>query len=131
MDGQLVDNTTNSELWQGHVPDHVSVIAVKCYHQYSYPRGGVIASLSNGFVTDSFWRCSSVEEDDWFSVDYNDTSWETALLLPVNTIAGRNQLPSSARGVWARGNGYYTAGSTTYCRGRPSINRLRFFKNMV
>lgn len=117
MDSQLVDTIINKKPWQGNIPNHVSVIAVKCYHQYAYPRGGVIASVSNGFVTDSFWRCSTVEEEDWFSVDYNDTSWETAVHV---SVSADSRFPTSAEWIWATGAGYARRRSTTYCRGRIS-----------
>ena len=75
---------------------------------------GFIIKLSNGFVTDTHWRCSNIEHDNWYKLKYNDDDWQPAR----NRGWPRNWGPHSldpAEFIWAK-----TYTDVVYCRGWPS-----------
>ena len=47
-----------------------------------------LASLSNGKVTDSSWRCSSLTADGWSSEDFDASIWSPAVVRGGNGLQG-------------------------------------------
>ena len=45
---------------------------------------GVLASTSTGVVTDTSWKCSTVEETDWHLPDFDDAAWSQASVIAPN-----------------------------------------------
>ena len=69
--------TTGSELIGGTLPDDTSLVAISCAGASS---SGIRGFFSNGYMTDSSWRCNSGNEDNWFAAEFDDKSWERAKL---------------------------------------------------
>ena len=76
---------------------------------------GFVASASNDLVSDSSWKCSSVEEAGWTMCEFDDSHWSAASLVArcgtpyhcVNLNVDRN-----ANWIWA------PSGDVAYCRKR-------------
>ena len=116
VDGQYVGDTTNStDVWESDsIPDTTSVIAVRCYNKGD-SNGSLITWLSNGFTSGYYWRCSSSEEEDWYTQNYNDSWWERALVL--STDVPTSQFPVPSRWIWSADDTHTQANKTTFCRG--------------
>ena len=75
---------------------------------------GFIIKLSNGFVTDTHWRCSNIEHDNWYKLKYNDDDWQ-----PARNHGWPSHWPphglDPAEFIWAQ-----TYTDVVYCRGWPS-----------
>ena len=95
------------------LPDNIRLLAV-----YSGQLGFAI-KLSNGFVTDTHWRCTGTPHNDWNKLDYNDDDWQPAKRLPW---------PWSSSKLWGREYDFYPAelisaetnSVDVYCRGWSS-----------
>ena len=66
-----IGSTTSRTL----LPDNTRLLVV-----YSDELGFAI-KLSNGFVTDTHWRCTGTYHVDWYKLDYNDDDWQPAKRL--------------------------------------------------
>ena len=108
------------------------VIALKCIDEGG--DYGILASLDNAkgttiFLTDTNWKCSSVEEVGWKLPGFEDSSgnWQSA-----SKIADHGAHPwydkaaaisHDADWIWAVGAG---SKSTVYCRGIVKGTFLKF-----
>ena len=68
------------------LPLGTSNLAVRVENTGGY--GGFLASLSNGKVTDSSWRCSSLTADGWSSKDFDASIWSPAVVRGGNGLQG-------------------------------------------
>ena len=60
---------------------------------------GIVASTTNGIVTDDTWRCSGVEETDWFLSGFNDSHWDAP---HIRGSHGFTEINPSAQLIWAQ-----------------------------
>ena len=87
----------------------ISVAGVDMGHQF-----GILGSLSNEMVTNSSWKCDTVEHSGWNSPDFDDSSWPAAVEVanhsdhPWYNIAG---IASTAKWIWTAGEP-----DKVYCR---------------
>jgi hypothetical protein len=61
-----------------------SVIAVS-----GYDSGGVygmLASDSEGFLTDGSWKCTHLLYDNWFAANFDDSAWPAAKVCASRTF---------------------------------------------
>ena len=81
IDGKLMGTTIEkTEIWTGDVPNNASTVAIKCENTADY--GGLIASFSNGLITDGDWKCAKdVTGMSWIEISYDDSHWPGAEVL--------------------------------------------------
>ena len=94
------------------LPDNTRLLAVRATNTGA--GYGFIIKLSNGFVTDTHWRCSNTYNNNWNKLSLNDDEWQPARVLswpPYWTPHGLDP----AEFIWAE---RYTP--VVYCRGWPS-----------
>ena len=72
-------------------------------------------------MSDIFWRCSAVEEANWFANSFDDSSWSNAFVLPSN-VADLSDLEAlladfeaGAQLIWHYD---FEDVDTVFCRGR-------------
>ena len=75
---------------------------------------GIIIKLSNGFVTDTHWRCSNTYNDNWNKLSFNDDEWEPPRIVTWSSRWTPHGL-DPAEIIWTE---RYTP--VVYCRGWPS-----------
>ena len=75
---------------------------------------GFIIKLSNGFVTDTHWRCSNTYNDNWNKLSFNDDEWQPARVLSWPSHWSPHRL-DPAKIIWVK-----SYADVVYCRGRPS-----------
>ena len=123
IDGQYVGSTTSStDVWESDtVSDTTSVIAVKCYNRQD-SSDGLIVWLSNGFTSGYYWRCSDTVDEDWYTMDYNDTGWQRALVL--STAVPKADFPVPSRWIWSDDGTHTQSNKITYCRGDLRMTHL-------
>ena len=89
------------------VPSGTRVLAIECDAESWV--GGILASLSNGQVTDHTWKCSAVYEPGWTEPDFEPTSpnWTPAFeivenggSMPTWTWAECTACSSRAMWIW-------------------------------
>ena len=105
------------------VSDSTQVIGIACYDYGVKP--GILASVSNGLLTDASWSCSSVLEAGWEDPSFvaNSGNWQVA------TTMGRNgdspspwnrqisHIDADAEWIWTARNSWPTyIDQTVYCR---------------
>ncbi|ESN94083.1 hypothetical protein HELRODRAFT_180251 [Helobdella robusta] len=76
------DNFQNVSVWEKaktyNLPDQLYNIAIKSYNDGNV--GGLIArSLDDYVLTDRTWKCIKEANDDWYKIDFNDSSWPAAV----------------------------------------------------
>lgn len=78
--------------------------------------GGILASFSNGMVTDDTWQCSSRFSPTWASFSF-EGNWPSAYTIgrhgmsPWNTI---RRISSNAKWIWTPG--WHYQDRRVYCR---------------
>lgn len=111
------------------LPDDVLEVAIKCHSDQI--KGGLIASLSNGIVSDSKWKCQHVTEDGWFLEEFDDSMWPTAHEFTddevtkydlANSITGVNY-SSHAKWIWREDSHITVPTNHVYCRRRIGKTR--------
>ena len=93
------------------LPDNIRLLAVRG-ENVNNPYGFLIR-LSNGFVTDTHWKCSNTYHNNWYKPNYDDEDWQPAVSNAWPTEWFPHQL-NPAEFIWAR-----TYTSVVYCRGWP------------
>ena len=93
------------------------VIGIKCEDEVGL--GMVLASFSNGQVTDSSWKCSNTYFPGWSTPGFDASTWERAYEIaknidgaPWNHISG---ILNNAEYIWTR-NWDRHGKDTVYCR---------------
>ena len=94
------------------LPDNTRLLAVRAENRGE--ANGFIIKLSNGFVTDTHWRCRSTYKDNWYKLSYNDDDWQPAITLTWPPSFSAHGL-DPAEVIWTEINT-----SVVFCRGRPS-----------
>ena len=69
-------------------------------------------------MSDIFWRCSAVEEANWFANSFDDSSWSNAFVVPTNSMPTLSGFEAGAELIW-----HYDHENvdTVYCRGKMCI----------
>ena len=100
------------------------VIPLKLYN-YGGPMGAIL-STDHGIVTDSSWKCQELpEEENWFSVDFDDSHWPPAHLYgsngdsPWSSNFGPDPILSDALWIWTDSN--ERSDHTVYCRKKTCL----------
>jgi len=119
VDGFGVTSPHNDADWRKTsstlLPAGTRSVAVSC--QDLHHQEGILASTTNGALTDSSWKCSSSSPNGWEQPDFDDSSWAAAEEIanhgdsPWKTRPGINP---NAKWIWTSGT---PRGDTTvYCR---------------
>jgi hypothetical protein len=79
---------------------------------------GLIASLSNNIVTDDSWRCADVTFDGWMKLEFNDSTWQHAIVYGNNSsptwpLLSVKGISETAKWIWSGG---VDANRHVYCR---------------
>ena len=94
--GKLVVSTNPANISLNYTVDsgsQVVALAVSCHNKKSKP--WIMGSVSNGLVTDTRWKCTSLPEDavinslTWTTPLFDDTHWAQA----VTNISNRGESP--------------------------------------
>ena len=93
------------------LPDNTRLLSVRATNTGG--KYGFIIKLSNGFVTDTHWRCSNTEHDNWNKLSFNDDEWQPAITLTWPVWWTHDLDPAEV--IWAK-----TYTHIVYCRGWPS-----------
>jgi hypothetical protein len=122
LDGVEVSNTNLPNSADPSKTDKVravsapSVIAVSASRQFLAKSYGILASDSQGRVTDASWKCSSYEEDNWFDPSFDDSNWMSARVV-VQPLGYRPaEVDSKAVYIWSADT---LKAVTVYCRRTP------------
>ena len=100
------------------IPDNTRLLAVRGTNTVA--RYGFIIKHSDGFVTDTRWKCSNTQysththvetDDNWYELSYNDDDWEPARVLSWPSHWAPHGL-DPAKIIWAR-----AYADVVYCRG--------------
>ena len=91
------------------LPNNTRLLSVKAINSRAIH--GFIIKLSNGFVTDTHWRCSNTYNDNWNKLSFNDDEWQPAKKVTLPWDHGLDP----AEFIWAK-----TYTKIVYCRGWPS-----------
>ena len=94
------------------LPDNTRLLSVNATNVGG--KYGFIIKLSNGFVTDTHWRCSNTYIDNWNKPNYNDADWQPAIIAIWPSWWPAHGL-NPAKIIWAK-----TYADTVYCRGWSS-----------
>lgn len=75
--------------WQNpvyvRIPPTSRLIAVRGLDAVTENCSGIMASIGEDFVTNAIeWKCSSDNPDDWFTLGFNDSSWQRAVEYDKN-----------------------------------------------
>ena len=117
MDGQQLPKAANDSDWKTtstyHLPAGYQLLAVEAFD--SGAPAGILASLDDGTVTDSSWKCSSVHEANWESVEFTESSnFKNATEIGQHGMEPWGTMPRiAANATWI-----WTAANDTliYCR---------------
>lgn len=123
VDGVSIPDAENG-VWNNvitvTIPGDAQVFAVKA--ENAETNDGIIASLDNGVITNSSWKCTGTPETGWNKVGFDDSQWPAAAVVASNGEAPWGLLPgisSAAKRIWTV-NHYNTSGNnqdmTVYCR---------------
>ena len=88
---------------------------------------GFILSTDHGFVSDSTWKCTETEHADWFTLDFDDSTWEDATLYgrhsdgPWNGNFGPDPISTDALWIWT--DSPETSDQTIYCRKNTCLSK--------
>ena len=81
--------------------------------------GGLLAETSTGVVTDTSWKCSTVEETNWHLTSFDDSGWDNARIVQPHGGLWFSVYPSiSLDADWIWANVAMAEYTTTYCRKR-------------
>merc|ERR1719188_1056842 len=109
------------------IPPGSQVLAISCRDDGESSRG-LLGSLSNGEVTntDGNWVCSSVKEEGWWRIDFDDSHWSipeswsrhgSPLLNGATPWGIQPQINATAQWIWTGSSDSANGGSTDmYCR---------------
>lgn len=75
-DGVKIGENTGGRWCSGAVDDDTKLLAIKCTNYEGF--GGLLVPVTNVLLSDSTWRCSKDEVDDWYQSDFNDSLWNPA-----------------------------------------------------
>ena len=77
------------------------------------------SQTSNGFYSNTHWKCSSVLEPAWYTTRFDDRHWSAAILSPHSSFYDTSDYTDNfnpdAKFIWAEG---YDAHDIVYCRAR-------------
>jgi hypothetical protein len=113
-----------------NLPSQPSLIAIS-----GYDAGGVwgmLASDSEGYVTDGSWKCTDQLYANWFATNYDDSAWSSAKVFYANGNrtsavsdiywANNPVTDINYRANWIWSQVYNTATRVAYCRFRvPTV----------
>ena len=103
VNGNLVGNNNSWSISHSYTVQSIAgknVIAVKCTDGGG--DGGMLAEVDFGgerFVTDHSWKVSTVEEDQWETVDFSDISWNKATSYGLHGVAEPWSLYKNVTGI--------------------------------
>jgi hypothetical protein len=122
-----VNITTKSEQAQRFVlPEDTKIVAIKVTPRRWYLRG-ILASFSNGNVTDESWSCADSSSCQQSFQDCNSSAWKKAEIM-TNPPDRPREIASSAKWIWIRESYRYnfwckrTFGKFKYCASSSSIS---------
>lgn len=125
VDGKL-QSLTNGGTWG--LPDYIQLqptnrlIALFAVNLGDPLCGGVLASVYDGsLLTNSEWKCSEFDDDNWTNLGFNDFSWHNAVEYGSNGIHSNcsqqqsfGEISSNSRWIWTAG---LEVDFVAYCRG--------------
>jgi hypothetical protein len=108
------------------VPSGTQVVGISCQDIHGQAAAGIVASFSNGLVTDDRWYCSGTPSEGWENPDFGPTSpaWVPATKRQVRA---NNPAPISPDADWIwtpNGN----IDEFAYCRKVIEWQAGKFFK---
>ena len=103
------------------------VIGIHCKDVYK--NGMILASLSNGVVTDSSWKCSSTYQAGWSTASFDDSSWGNAFEIGTNVATDPwgsvSDISSKAKFIWTLNyKSWTTRNVDVYCRMKVGKSNL-------
>ena len=96
---------------------HQCVIPVQVYNNITVSLLQNFSKTSNGFYSNSHWKCSNVEEPGWFTNRFDDRHWSYGLVIRGDEYTSdefRDEWPLTAQFIGTRD----TQDTDIYCRGR-------------
>ena len=84
------------------LPNNTQSVTIKV-RKYSNQKVGILASFSNGNVTDGSWRCVNSTTCNWESNSCSSVMWESASVVrnsAVSTPARYPEIASNAKWIW-------------------------------
>eukprot|EP00918_Siedleckia_nematoides_P001726 GHVU01004102.1.p1 GENE.GHVU01004102.1~~GHVU01004102.1.p1 ORF type:complete len:285 (+),score=9.68 GHVU01004102.1:113-967(+) len=124
IDGQatpIVQNYNWQQVSSVQIPGNTKVVAIQCRDK-ARVKVGIIASLSNGVVTDNSWQCSGTLQAGWAGTPFtpNPAWWASATIIPNiaawGNFAQNGGISSSAKWIWTSQYSYPGWDTPVYCR---------------
>ena len=75
--GDYFNGSDHHETIEHLTLENPCVLAVKAVDSFGARSLGL--TTSNGYVTNTTWRCTDVLEDDWFTFFFDDSHWPNAV----------------------------------------------------
>jgi len=98
------------------MPTPIRVIAVQVTN-IATKAGLLVSSFVSKYptiLTNSSWKCTDqTPQNNWYTVNYNDSSWPPAVQDYQNGFKGSSNISSSAYWIWTKNLQYNV---TIYCR---------------
>ena len=114
---KLIWNGTRTEnAWPRRLvlPKNAQSVTIKV-RKYSNQMAGILASFSNGNITDGSWRCVESTNCNWESNSCSSVLWENASVVRNNVVSTPARYPeiaSSAKWIWIS----YHSPATVWCK---------------
>lgn len=116
VDGKFVGSTSLwTEVWKSSITQDATVFAVKCLNNIG--PGGLIASFSNGIVSNRHWKCGYSEGKGWREIGFDDSAWNYAEEIKSDSYESEKQSGFSPQTewIWVAGTGQVEF-REMYCR---------------
>ena len=99
------NGTLRENAWRRRLvlPKNTQSVTIKVRKYSNHEKVGILASFSNGNVTDGSWRCVNSTTCNWESNSCSSVMWESASVVPnngVSTPARYPEIASNAKWIW-------------------------------
>lgn len=112
VDGVMLGSSGSPNNWVFHAPANSKVIAIDVDNTVFTP-GGLLVSTNKGMYSDEGWRCSRTYVQGWQNPNFDDSSWDNAVIAFAANYTNYPEQNSAAR--WIASECGYTPGHM-YCR---------------
>lgn len=116
LDGKFAGSTSYfTEIWKSSLARNTMVMAVKCKNNYG--PGGLLASFSNGIVSNRHWKCGN-SEISCTDIDFDDSVWKDAreIMSIQYDLEKKSAFPPEAKWIWVDGDNHHVEFQEICCR---------------
>lgn len=125
VDGEQSGSSSGRRIVQSEFVSKPSLIALRCTRYSSYS-GWALASLSNGFISGTSWKCKDGSISfplNWMDINYDDNDWDPAVIFWDRSSI--NDLSDEDATIWFINPPSASSETTSYCRGMVGKHFVR------